>query len=369
MIRFFFFISGIFILVAIAFDSVTTATYKKSDTCIRCHQDIQVKAIGSPYQHSVARDGCVLCHDIQEYEDEKKTTISPSIFYKEGVVYLGDLREDKEYQIETTVSDGFGKRCEPEHASIIPKKLLRYPEEAYQLKWISDVRIENIKKSLFAEAVISWDTNAPATSEVEYGTGGKYENRFTSEDMFTKKHRVTISRLKHKRNYRYRVISRDISGNVLQSDEHIFDTSNDFTSVNQTITEDRSYPLSIDNITAFKIEGKGIYLEISANKPAKFSIGLKEVKGKNERPCFGSPATRYSTIKACLKCHPQDSSHPVGIRSGKPGIIVPDDVATIEKGVITCITCHYPHGGEKLYFARMDFKNNMCAKCHIGYFD
>ncbi len=327
-----------------------------------------MKAIESPYRHSIVRDGCTLCHDIQERVDEKKTTIKSSVFQKEGVVYLGILPEDKEYQIDATVSDGFGISCEPKNAVITPKELRKKPEEAYQLKWISDVRIEKIKKSLFAEAVISWATNVPATSEVEYGTAKKHTNRFTSGDIYTKKHLVTLNRLRHKRKYRYRIISRDISGNILQSKEYILDTSNAFTGTGETMSEDRADHPSINNMQAFKIKGRGVYLEISANKPVKFSIGLKEVKEKNDGQCYGSPATRYSTINACLKCHPQDSSHPVGVRSGRPGIVVPDDVATIEKGLITCTTCHYPHGGENLYFARMDFKKNMCAKCHVGYF-
>jgi predicted CXXCH cytochrome family protein len=367
MIRFFFFISAILILIALLFDSVTTGKDIRSNACVKCHQEIQMQAIGSPYQHSIVNDGCTLCHDIQERADEKKTTIKSSVFQKEGVVYLGILPEDKEYQIDATVSDVSGISCEPKNAVIIPKELRKHPEEVYQLKWISDVRTEKIKKSLFAEAVISWVTNVPATSEVEYGTAKKYTNRFTSGDIYTKKHLITLNRLRHKRKYRYRIISRDISGNILQSKEYIFDTSNDFTGTGETMAEDRSNPPFINNMKAFKIEGRGIYLEISANKPAKFSIDLKEVKDRNEQQCDGSPATRYSTINACLKCHPQDSSHPVGVRSGRPGIVVPDDAATIEKGLITCTTCHYPHGGEELYFARMDFKNNMCAKCHVGY--
>jgi predicted CXXCH cytochrome family protein len=74
-------------------------------------------------------------------------------------------------------------------------------------------------------------------------------------------------------------------------------------------------------------------------------------------------------IDACYQCHPAEElgvSHPVGVRPSAKTVI-PDDLPTLTGGILTCSTCHDPHGGIRRYFARKDIKKDICVSCHEGY--
>ena len=74
---------------------------------------------------------------------------------------------------------------------------------------------------------------------------------------------------------------------------------------------------------------------------------------------------RQSSIDACIKCHAQGVSHPVGIKVAGDRVRLPSQLPTIEDGILTCVTCHNPHGGYSSYFSRMDFGKDLCVVCHI----
>jgi predicted CXXCH cytochrome family protein len=75
------------------------------------------------------------------------------------------------------------------------------------------------------------------------------------------------------------------------------------------------------------------------------------------------------TIDACYQCHPPEDlgvSHPVGVGPGGKTKI-PDDLPTLEGGIITCFTCHNVHGSSRRYFARKKITKDVCISCHEGY--
>ncbi|MFC1999477.1 fibronectin type III domain-containing protein, partial [Chloroflexota bacterium] len=79
-------------------------------------------------------------------------------------------------------------------------------------------------------ATISWNTNEPATSQVEYGTvSGTYDFTTTLDPALQGSHSVTLSGLAASTTYYYRVISRDGSGNEARSTEESFTTTADTT--------------------------------------------------------------------------------------------------------------------------------------------
>ena len=115
----------------------------------------------------------------------------------------------------------------------------------------------------------------------------------------------------------------------------------------------------------FRIRGgKDLYVRITADEAVKATLFVTEAVEMNEHG-FGLLPPRRAQIDACVKCHPQGVSHPVGVRSRPPGTRVPPDLPTIQGGVITCVTCHYPHGGNRRYFARLDVKRDICVTCHM----
>jgi len=74
------------------------------------------------------------------------------------------------------------------------------------------------------------------------------------------------------------------------------------------------------------------------------------------------------SITACYQCHPASSlgtSHPVRLYGGE-GVRIPDELPTVD-GMLTCVTCHDPHGsaGEKLVRERI--KTRLCVACHYRF--
>lgn len=80
--------------------------------------------------------------------------------------------------------------------------------------------IESVSTSVTAANVtVSWTTNVPSTSQVEYGLTSSYGNITVTDPVMTKNHSVVLSNLQPATQYHFRVISKDeMNRNVLSSD-------------------------------------------------------------------------------------------------------------------------------------------------------
>lgn len=86
---------------------------------------------------------------------------------------------------------------------------------------ISGIGGSNITSS---SAVISWTTNEPADSQVEYGLTTGYGSSTPLNSTFTTSHSRLISGLQSSTLYHYRVRSRDVAGNLSVSTNRTFTT-------------------------------------------------------------------------------------------------------------------------------------------------
>jgi len=339
------------------------ATEVNSEDCIGCHQEQYQKAISYKYQHSILKEACTHCHVRKTAQGETKTVLTFSTFQKEQIVHLEDLDPEEEYEAEVTVTDNRGKRCLPKRLKMDTEKLWKRSVKFPKLEEISNVSVDELQKSGFVRAIISWDTNAYSTSELEFSTEGSHTSRFNPGSIFARKHRVILSGLRHRSLYNYKVISRDIYGNFIESKDYSLDTS-------KTIPKsgnNKYQPPVVTNIQAFSLEGeKGLFLKVFANKPAELTVKLIEVNAMDTKHGFGLLDPRVVRIDTCIKCHPRGTSHPVGVKAEGGKIRTPDELPTIEDGIITCVTCHNPHGGDNAFFARFDRNKDICILCHIG---
>jgi len=73
-------------------------------------------------------------------------------------------------------------------------------------------------------AVITWATNEPGSSQVEYGKTTEYGLTATSDELTTA-HSITLSGLESNTDYRYRVKSKDKAGNEASSADYSFATA------------------------------------------------------------------------------------------------------------------------------------------------
>ena len=74
-------------------------------------------------------------------------------------------------------------------------------------------------------ATISWNTNEPATTQVQYGLTTSYGSTTTLISTLTAAHSTAISGLTAGTLYHYRVLSRDEAGNLRTSSDFTFTTS------------------------------------------------------------------------------------------------------------------------------------------------
>ena len=76
-----------------------------------------------------------------------------------------------------------------------------------------------------SSAAITWATNEPSTSLVEYGTSSAYGLQTTEDLVLTANHEHRLTGLQPSTLYHYRVVSRDESGNVAASADRTFTTT------------------------------------------------------------------------------------------------------------------------------------------------
>jgi len=86
--------------------------------------------------------------------------------------------------------------------------------------------IKNVSASSETEtgAVITWATNKPGSSQVEYGKTTEYGLTATSDELATA-HSITLSGLEPNTEYHYRVKSKDKAGNEASSTDYSFATA------------------------------------------------------------------------------------------------------------------------------------------------
>ena len=363
-------ISPLVVIITLVVSTTTSGQGVESIPCLKCHENIYLKALAYKYQHSVVRDRCPLCHINPETHDDMTATLNFPARQRECLLYVDRLSENQDYQAEVVVTDSNGKSCTPQRIDIAHKDTWEPDGQrsSFTLKKLSGVLVEEITRRGFVRAVISWDTDAFATSEIEYRFTGGRSTTFTIEDLYTKEHTIILDGLKHKSRYHFRAVSRDIHGNTLISEEYTFDTAEEFS--HPSLQDDDTEAPMITHMQVFRgPENTGLYMKVSANKPSSVSVKIKEVNSMDDKHGFGLLPARYSRIDVCYKCHPHDSSHPVGVKAESPKIKTPDRLPTIEDGIITCVTCHTPHGGDRMYFNRYDFRKDLCMRCHLQKYD
>jgi len=74
-------------------------------------------------------------------------------------------------------------------------------------------------------AVITWTTDEPATSQVEYGTTPAYGSQTTKDTNLVTSHSVNVTGLSQSTLYHYRVKSDDAAGNPAVSGDYTFNTT------------------------------------------------------------------------------------------------------------------------------------------------
>ena len=103
---------------------------------------------------------------------------------------------------------------------------------------ISEVDISDIAES---SATITWITDEPATSQIEYGKTTSYGSTIPSDEGLVTSHNVTLSDLEPNTTYHFRVRSKDATGNEGISGDFTLTTSKGATEVGGIISSDTTW--------------------------------------------------------------------------------------------------------------------------------
>jgi hypothetical protein len=98
-------------------------------------------------------------------------------------------------------------------------------------------------------ATITWATDEPATSQVEYGTSNTYGTVTATQTTLGTPHEVTLPQLTAGTTYHYRVSSQDAAGNLAVSEDQTFATLS-------TPSQDSSPPADVLDFTASPGDGE-----------------------------------------------------------------------------------------------------------------
>jgi predicted CXXCH cytochrome family protein len=310
---------------------------------------------------------CKVCH----VEEETSEALPPKILLETStplnnfILHIENLEKDKTYKAELILSNEDNNQSEPFILKVIPSKAKDYSNRFKPLKSLSEVLPEEIKRGVFMSVTLFWETDTPATTSVECHKKDSEESpvRIEDSEIYSWTHRIKVSGLSYKNIYICKAISEDLFGNRVESSEIIIDTSKE--KAGKETDLDITVKPALKKAEFFRIEGReGIFLWIEANIPSYCYISFSEREEKPEEVVRHFTLGRYATIEACENCHTFTVSHPIGVKATEENVRIAEDMFTIEDGIITCATCHSPHGSDKPFLARFDFRKDLCLKCH-----
>jgi len=131
----------------------------------------------------------------------------------------------------------------------------------------------------FQDTTVSWTTDEPSDSQVEYGTSAAYGSSTSLAAALVSSHTVTLSGLSASTAYHYRVKSRDAAGNLATSADGSFST---------TAAPDTTAPVvSISSPTS----GATVSTTVSIAATATDNVGVTGVQFRVDGTAVGSEDT------------------------------------------------------------------------------
>lgn len=130
-------------------------------------------------------------------------------------VSLSDLKPNTAYHFTATSTDA------KENQALAEGDLTTSAQAGATTPTISGVKISNITDS---STTITWQTDKPAISQVEYGTTNAYGSTTTLDQQLTTSHSTTLAGLKPSTTYHFKVKTKDASGNEATSQDQTFTT-------------------------------------------------------------------------------------------------------------------------------------------------
>jgi len=343
---------------------VTAAIELREAGCAGCHEKIYSAKLRYKKQHLETSEQCQICH-IKDLAVVREIPIND--FTRGNLIFL-DVSDIVNYKVRVKVKDREGKEAESQEISFIPSSIYEKMLDDKKPPVISNIKVEEVKAGVFYSATITWETDEPSTSQLEYGPSKKYGFVSPPIDRYTNEHRVIIERLEPGEKYHIRAISKDVFDNIVRSDDFTFKVKKPFLEKQ----DEPNLKPSVDNIKVVKI-GEKTALFWKANKKTTSQVELAEVVSRkniaSEEPHYpGLTTKKFAGLDGCISgdCHKgsihKKTTHPTGLLSWHKVTPAPD-LPLAGGTMMLCSTCHTPHGGDHNHILRKA-ENNLCISCH-----
>ncbi|MBI5560782.1 MAG: hypothetical protein HY883_05860 [Deltaproteobacteria bacterium] len=356
-------------------------TAEAKENCRECHSggnareagmaDVYAEIEKAKFEHDSVLQKCDVCHVVRAMELGRTWELDSFSSFRGLIFFLRGLSLDKTYDIELKATGAGGK----EHSfplTFRPYEVRKSVDEKNGADIeVRDARVAGIKEGVFLEAVFKWKTRRPTAAKVEYGLKQDYgEKSVRGAPFFTTDHLLRITGLKREKIYHYRIIAGDVFGNLSASRDLLLDTSSRFEEPPSFTADEGEKEALAPRVRLFRIDSTAdVCIEVASAAPVTVKVKMVESMETGKHGP-GLTSARDSQITVCITCHKNIVqmmvSHPVGMEGMNPGIEVPPQFPTIEGKVITCVTCHFPHGGDEVYLLRFLPEKDPCGECHKG---
>lgn len=347
-----------------------------SDICLDCHQENFDSYTTKKYIHApFIKQQCYKCHlnrdlpmgsatSTVNFPDQIRWLESHDQPLKKHTFMVADDQIDFTLYIEADLT----RRNTYKKISAVPKiSALPILENNGVAPVISDIRVEEITRGLFLSATISWNTDEPSSGQIFFGME---DTRSTSgKSSFSTHHRITISPLKSKKDYKFYVTSTDWFNNESRSDIASLSTDQPMAPEPDDSGQDSLKELQVK--TNFRSLGDKYIIEITCNRPTTMTIGVNPVQSTtpptmipDDHPALNN--REATDIEACRNCHPgsfQANSHPINLRP-KRGMLIPPEYPLLPDGRMSCMSCHAQHGSDFEFRMIKSSKRDLCVGCH-----
>ena len=235
----------------------------------------------------------------------------------------------------------------------------------------------------------SWsDAQTTATNLPLTGTPVSQEPLWRKQQVFgkeirTTEHLVSLRNLNPENGYRFRLQIAEVQASPLFTSlwlglrpTELLPPEIREISLNGKMTGNNNPSISSLNITS--IAADTLLISWETRQPLFSWLELQEldgveftVAGNGEAVKPGHPQLRERSeqaINACYQCHPESTlgtSHPVRLYGGRD-VRIPEELPTVD-GMLTCVTCHDPHGAPGKMLVREEIKTKLCITCHYKY--
>lgn len=163
---------------------------------------------------------------VNYYPENDPSKLADSIqlaLTKKHETILTNLKDDTEYVIVVKGKDVAGNEATPIKKEVKTAVDFRPPEVQ---NFTVESTIVGVGQDALAQIVVSWDTDEPSSTQVEYalGTGVAYGDSTQEDSNMTLNHSVTIPGLTPAKIYHLRAVSKDKGGNVGSSQDTVIVT-------------------------------------------------------------------------------------------------------------------------------------------------